>query len=266
MIKAKTDSSSYNYFLNLCTTVHDDSSCAVDGKPVATMACQQEECQKTNKQDCLAQSSLGDTIGFQTASDIYSGLVVELTYGMSCSGGVVSTTVHMICDQDVGIGQPQPFGKNKSIKAGECKYEFEWHSTYACPVCRTEYFSVVYGECKEGRKQQQFSKILPCWGGDQPQNGTTNCTSVQCPSSSSSNSSAAVGVGVTLTMIIIILVAVMIYVFYQKHRNPRKYLPYGKISPMERLRIVDDTDDDSNHFAVHGDVDTNKDNPFANDI
>ena len=263
MIEAKKDNSSYYYFLNLCTTVHDNSSCAVDGKPIATMACQQK-CQ--SKYGCLATYSLGDTIGFQKASDVLSGLVVEFTHGSSCSENVSGhTTVHMICDQYAGIGQPQPCGKSKAIENGMCNYVLEWRSTYACPVCREEYFSAVYGKCScsNGTRLQQFMKMQPCWGGHQPINGIINCPSEQC--SSGGVNKAAVGVGVTLTMIIVILIAFMIFVFYRAY-SLKNYTSLGKATRMEKLRIVDDTDDDSSHFPTGGDVDRNKDNPFASDM
>ena len=312
MIAAKVDDSYYlNYFINPCTVVHDNSSCSIDGKPVATMACQQE-C--WSGYGCWSVYSLGDTIGFEKAEDVQNGLILKFSYGSTCSRNDLKTeaTVHMICDEYAGVGQPERYGNNSFIEIDSCRYVFEWRSRYACPVCRKEYYQPVYGDCQfDGTREKHFMKTQACWGGDFPKNVTVSCQTYQnctkhdfrliygtclangtrtkyyvpvslcqdgyqppeaeveaCSTGSHGHSDKTVpilvGVGVTL---IILLIAIVIFFYYRNRRlRYQYYTALGSTRPLEKLGIVDDTDDDADTFHFSPSSDNNGENPFSSDI
>lgn len=310
MIEAKKDSNNnYRYFLNPCTTVHDNSSCAASGKPVPAMACQQA-C--WTGYFCYSTYSLGDTIGFQKAQNALNGLTLQFTHGDSCYDGTPrKTVVHMICDQYAGVGQPERYGNNTSIEVTECQYVLQWRSTYACPVCIKEYFSAVYGKCRDnGKKELRFVKEQPCWSGYTPNNMTVNCyrdctendfqvfysdcadngtrlksyvhhspcqdgyipprpVAVKCSSSaggSGDSKKVPVLVGVGVTVIVVLIVIVLFFYYRNRSLRYRYYTALGSARPMEKLGIVDDTEDEADTFHFSPGSDTDGDNPFSSDI
>ena len=74
---------------------------------------------------------------------------------------------------DVGIGKPQPRGGYSwsTIAKTKCRYEWEWDSIYACPICIADDFVSARGVCApsgDGGSYRQVVKQvmgeLPCQG------------------------------------------------------------------------------------------------------
>lgn len=70
----------------------------------------------------------------------------------------------MICDPIAGPGQPQtPEGQDRP-EMSLCVYNFEWRSTYACPLCLDSDFQELLGVCANGRQRKFYVTYSNCTG------------------------------------------------------------------------------------------------------
>lgn len=239
------------FFLNLCTLEHDNSSCTtadVTSRPYKRISHPTMSC-KTGWSWEPTDYSLGTVIGYRPNKNPLTGLTVELLHGDRCwrrsvaGGSTYNTTVDMICDMKAGVGNPEYNSTN--FWQTQCTYRFVWRSVYACPKCRPEYFKKVYDVCVKGRQNATYTNAVPCWGDVEeipkdPIEGecVRNVTTVDYRRLTSPVSKVLIGVGV---VVIVALVAVGVF-FFCKHRNLR-YKHFSMVTrnkPMSRLEEEDD--------------------------
>lgn len=174
-------SSSHQYFLNLCSRVHRNSTCFdANGSPIPTFGCQQ-----VNGWGYAAD--IGHVIGFSPAADPYHGLTVWLTEGsLGCAAThndikvPRKTNITMICDLTAGVGSPRPtYNDTVEYPPRSCVYNFVWRSLYACPMCTVEDYEISISDCIDGTKVKTLVRLSDCWDPNPPASEMISCKS--CP-------------------------------------------------------------------------------------
>lgn len=141
------------FYINMCSrAAADDLNCAGDsGDPIESFVCQRT----TLTSDTLGHlvgKNLGDTMGVDSLDPKEGelGLTVKFTHGEKCHhNGAPNrlTTVDMICDDTVGAGGPEPY--QGTAEYSYCTYRFSWKTIHACPVCSSDHYTQVVGECAQ---------------------------------------------------------------------------------------------------------------------
>jgi hypothetical protein len=148
------------YFLNVCTKQHSNHSCFDrEGRPIPSFACQ------------ITSSGygvdLGHVIGFGESvnNGPRNAFVVRYTHGtLGCAGPnnsspafPRSTTVNFLCDDQAGIGYPEPADGGIERSSNPCQYFFKWRTAYACPLCTVQDYTYYYTECKSGFQSKVYT-------------------------------------------------------------------------------------------------------------
>lgn len=47
------------------------------------------------------------------------------------------------------------------LPPASCWYHFRWESLYACPLCTTDDYTAIVGECVNGQRQTVYTWITP---------------------------------------------------------------------------------------------------------
>lgn len=140
------------FYLNPCTTSHNNKNCYdANNQSLPYMACQ-------TTQDGIFD--LGSIIGFLETG--LGAVTMTFTGGTPCGSIQRETNVSMVCDVGAGFGSPRkPTG---DIEGVTCRYNFEWYSQYACPVCRDQDYQLVAGVCNNGRQRLFYVPLFQCSG------------------------------------------------------------------------------------------------------
>lgn len=116
------------FFVNPCSTVHDNSSC-LDANNVSLPYM---VCQITN----AGTIDGGSHIGY---SEVSSGsITMTFNGGQQCggpTGTVFRQSIITLNCSDSGVGQPTSKYPNQLYERTKCLYEFTWYTIAACPVC-----------------------------------------------------------------------------------------------------------------------------------
>lgn len=171
------------------------------------------------------------------------------------------------CDVKAGVGNPGPENNYTNILRANCQYHFVWRSLYACPKCRKNDVTKIYGECINGTRNITYLRSVKCWGtGEEtaipttpePQSCVTPTVTVLVNETvpvaykvkeKNKVNMALIGVGV---VIILALLAVAGYFVY-KHRvmKYRYYTLMARNKPMSRL----EQEDEDNNFIAEDELD-----------
>jgi len=179
---AGTDEGGHQYFLNLCSKEHLNTTCFDDhGGAMSTFGCQEVSGRGY-------AVDIGSVIGFlPSPTDVSQGLIVTLTEGTpGCKSfyGTAAqprrTNITLICDTNAGIGTPRPeFNTTVEVPVHSCQYHFIWRSLYACPLCTVEDYHTSLSQCVNGKKAQTQTAIADCWDPNPPASVYIDCLS--CP-------------------------------------------------------------------------------------
>lgn len=174
---------SNSYFINICSQEQSNQSCTGrDGQGVRAYACQKSLLADDFHENNLAVS-LGDVMAFYTRKkQPRKGLIVSFEGGDLCQNGEQrSLNITMICDRDVGPGQPEVI-PGTAVEDEKCRYNLVWRSQHACPMCTEKDMKVIKGECGVTGKRpinMIWKEPKQCYGGqDIPDLHYEPCTAV----------------------------------------------------------------------------------------
>lgn len=151
------------FYVNLCTTSHDTSSCYFEMNnsikvPIPSMACM-EDCHSGK---CIAYS-LGKTIGFLLNEK--GNITLQVTNGDVCEHDTSrrrTALVHLTCNHTSGVGNPLV----RLPVNDTCRVEYDWVTQYACPICTEECYEHQETSCgNNGHRMVLRALVQPCWGG-----------------------------------------------------------------------------------------------------
>lgn len=140
------------FYINPCTTLHSRRSCYdSNNQSLPYMTCQ-------TTQDGVYD--LGSVIGFVETG--LGSVVMTFTGGTPCGSINRETNVSLFCDVSAGFGTPvKPQG---AVEGSICRYNFNWVSQYACPVCRDTDYQLVAGVCSAGVQRLFYVPLAQCSG------------------------------------------------------------------------------------------------------
>eukprot|EP00698_Gefionella_okellyi_P006074 TRINITY_DN15540_c0_g1_i1.p1 TRINITY_DN15540_c0_g1~~TRINITY_DN15540_c0_g1_i1.p1 ORF type:complete len:993 (-),score=135.81 TRINITY_DN15540_c0_g1_i1:53-2974(-) len=211
------DNSSQTYFLNMCHESTANHTCLdANGNPIPSYACQ-----LTNQG---WSTSTGDVINFYPlpgTGNATFGLIVGYTNGDACSKiGPRSSNITLICDMMAGVGSPT-VPQGNVVEASTCRYNFEWRSIYACPLCTAKDYRQIVGACTGGQKVTTYS-----WNPDyQCHDGVSlPATVTESCSEFNFNKGPIIGLafGIVIALILLVVVVVVLY-----RRNRKLYSEYS---------------------------------------
>lgn len=105
--------------------------------------------------------TLGTFLQFEAVEDQWPhtfNLVYTLGSNLPPGCTKVNTTIQFYCDI------PQEQGTPKLVSnVGKCTNTFNWHSAWACPVCRASDIMPSKGTCTNGMRQVIYAYKSPCF-------------------------------------------------------------------------------------------------------
>ncbi|KAL0233528.1 hypothetical protein PCE1_002043 [Barthelona sp. PCE] len=150
------------YYVSLCdrnTSHFNNNTCVRNGVALQTYACM-----VSSYADTVYDLGHEENFRFLDDTDPTKGLKVSFSRGdAGCYRGGYRREMHidMICDLDAGYGAPS-FNISESVEYAPCKYQLEWKTAYACPLCTDDMLTKVIGECIHGKRSVSWRPKGKC--------------------------------------------------------------------------------------------------------